>query len=127
MSNPFHYIASITHQKNDMMVDEDGEKGYSPFMTNRGLSYFQDTVLLANEMNRMSHLDNKLQYDFLRHAVRSKKRFSKWAKKSTSDDIEVIKEYYGYTDEKAYAVVDLISDATLVEMKQRISKGGKTK
>jgi hypothetical protein len=127
MSNPFHYIASITHQKNDMMTDEDGEKGYSPFMTNRGLSYFQDTVLLANEMNRMSHLDNKLQYDFLRHAVRSKKRFSKWAKKSTSDDIEIIKEYYGYTDEKAYAVVDLISDATLAEMKQRISKGGKTK
>ena len=125
--NPFHYIASITHQKNDMMTDEDGEKGYSPFLTNRGLSYFQDTVLLANEMNRMSHLDNKLQYDFLRHAVRSKKRFSKWAKKSTSDDIEIIKEYYGYTDEKAHAVVDLISDATLAEMKQRISKGGKTK
>ena len=125
MSNPFHYIASITHQKNDMMTDEDGEKGYSPFMTNRGLSYFQDTVLLANEMNRMSHLDNKLQYDFLRHAVRSKKRFSKWAKKSTSDKIDVIKEYYGYTDEKAYAVVDLISDAQLEEMKERLFKGGK--
>ena len=127
MSNPFHYIASITHQKNDMMTDEDGEKGYSPFMTNRGLSYFQDTVLLANEMNRMSHLDNKLQYDFLRHAVRSKKRFSKWAKKSTSDKIDVIKEYYGYTDEKAYAVVDLISDTQLEEMKERLFKGGKKK
>lgn len=127
MSNPFHYIASITHQKNDMMTDEDGEKGYSPFMTNRGLSYFQDTVLLANEMNRMSHLDNKLQYDFLRHAVRSKKRFSKWAKKSTSDKIDVIKEYYGYSDEKAYAVVDLISDTQLEEMKGRLSKGGKKK
>ena len=127
MSNPFEYIASITHKKNDMMTDEDGEKGYSPFMTNRGLSYFQDTVLLANEMNRMSHLDNKLQYDFLRHAVRSKKRFSKWAKKSTSDKIEVIKEYYGYTDEKAYAVADLISDAQLEEMKERLFKGGKKK
>ena len=127
MSNPFEYIASITHKKNDMMTDEDGEKGYSPFMTNRGLSYFQDTVLLANEMNRMSHLDNKLQYDFLRHAVRSKKRFSKWAKKSTSDKIDVIKEYYGYTDEKAYAVVDLIGDVQLEEMKERLSKGGKKK
>jgi len=125
--NPFDFVNSINHKKNDMMIDEDTEKGYSPFLINRSLSYFQDTVLLANEMNRMSHLDNKLQYDFLRHAVRSKKRFSKWAKKSTSDDIEIIKEYYGYTDEKAYAVVDLISDATLVEMKQRISKGGKTK
>ena len=125
--NPFDFVNSINHKKNDMMIDEDTEKGYSPFLINRSLSYFQDTVLLANEMNRMSHLDNKLQYDFLRHAVRSKKRFSKWAKKSTSDDIEIIKEYYGYTDEKAYAVVDLISDATLAEMKQRISKGGKTK
>ena len=123
--NPFHYIASITHQKKDLMVDDDAEKAYSPFLTNRGLSYFQDTVLLANEMNRASHIDNRMQYDFLRTAVRSRKRFSKWAKKSVPAKVEVIKEYYGYSDAKAEAVQDLISDETIKEMKSVLSKGGK--
>ena len=123
--NPFHYISSITHQKNDLMVDDDAEKAYSPFMVNRGLSYFQDTVLLANEMNRASHVDHRLQYDFLRTAVRSRKRFSKWAKKHTPAKIEVIKEYYGYSDAKAEAVEDLISDESIKQMKSVLSKGGK--
>ena len=127
MSNPFEYIASITHKKNDMMIDEDGEKGYSPFMVNRGLSQFQDCVLLANEMNMNSHLDSKLQYDFLRTAVRSRKRFSKWAKKVVPAKIEVIKEYYGYSDAKAESIADLISDDDIKHMKSVLSKGGKTK
>jgi len=125
--NPFDYIASITHKKEDIMIGDDEEKAYSPFMTNRGLSYFQDTVLLANEMNTSSHLDHRMQYDFLRTAVRSRKRFSKWMKKTTPAKIEVIKEYYGYSDAKAEAVADLISDDTLAEMKHTIRKGGKTK
>ncbi len=109
------------------MVDEDTEKGYNPFMTNRGLSYFEDTVLFANEMNRASHLDNRLQYDFLRQGIRQRKRFSKWMKKETDDKIEVIKEYYGYSNDKAYAVIDLISDEMFDRMKKTISKGGKAK
>ena len=125
--NPFQYLASITHKKDDLMVDEETEKGYSPFMINRGLSYYQDTVLLANEMNRAGHIDHRLQYDFLRTAIRPRKRFSKWMKKTVPAKIDVIKEYYGYTDEKAYAVVDLISDTQLEEMKERLSKGGKKK
>ena len=125
--NPFDYIASITHKKTDLMTDEDGEKGYSSFMTNRGLSYFHDTVLLANEMNRASHIDNKLQYDFLRHAVRSKKRFSKWAKKTKSDKIDTIKEYYGYSDSKATSIADLVTDDMITEMKQTLSQGGPKK
>lgn len=123
--NPFHYIASITHTKKDLMVDEDAEKAYSPFMINRGLSYFQDTVLLANEMNRASHVDHRMQYDFLRTAIRSRKRFSKWAKKTTPANIEVIKEYYGYSDAKAQSVEDLISDDDIKAMKSVLSQGGK--
>jgi hypothetical protein len=123
--NPFDYIASITHKKTDLMVDEETEKAYSSFMVNRGLSYFSDTVLLANEMNRSNHIDKRLQYDFLRHAVRSKKRFSKWAKKSKSDKIDIIKEYYGYSDSKATSVADLVTDDMLDHMKKVLSKGGK--
>ncbi len=123
--NPFEYLNSINHKKNNLMVDEDTEKGYAPFMINRGLSYFQDTVLFANEMNTRSHIDNRLQYDFLREGIRSKKRFSKWIKKTSPASIETIKEYYGYSDAKAEAIVDMVSSEDLKAMKKHLSKGGK--
>jgi len=109
------------------MIDDEAEKGYSQFMIGRGLSQFQDCVLLANEMNISPGVDNRMHYDFLRTAVRSRKRFSKWAKKDTPARIEVIKEYYGYSDEKAQSVSDLISDDDIKQMKSYLSKGGKTK
>ncbi len=123
--NPFQYIASISNTKKDLMVDEEAENGYSPFMVNRGLSYYQDTVLFANEMNRSTHLDHRLQYDFLREGIRARKRFSKWAKKSVPARIEVIKEYYGYSDAKAESIADLVSDEDIDAMKKYLSKGGK--
>ena len=92
--NPFQYIASINNTKKDLMTDDVAEKEYSPFMINRGLSYFSDTVMLANEMNRASHIDHRMQYDFLRLAIRPRKRFSKWMKKTVPARIETIKEYY---------------------------------
>ena len=122
--NPFEFLNSITYNKQDLMVDEETEKAYNSFLVNRGLSYFQDTVLLANEMNRNHHLDEKLQYDFLRNIVRKRKRFSKWAKKDTVDSIEVIKEYYGYSNSKAESVADLISPEQLDYMRSKLSKGG---
>jgi len=125
--NPFDYVNSINHSKKDLMIGEDEEKAYPPFLVNRSLSYFQDTVLLANEMNKCAHIDNRMQYDFLKTAVRPRKRFSKWHKKTSSDRIDIIKAYYGYSDAKAQAISDLISEATLKEMKERLSKGGKTK
>ena len=123
--NPFQYIASITHTKQDLMVGDEEEKAYSQFMVTRGLSYFQDTVLLANEMNIAPGIDSRMHYDFLRTAVRPRKRFSKWMKKTVPAKIEVIKEYYGYSDVKAEAVADLISDDDIKEMKSRLSQGGK--
>ena len=125
--NPFQYIASINNTKKDLMVDDAAEKAYSPFMVNRGLSYFQDTVLLANEMNRASHIDHRMQYDFLRIAIRKRKRFSRWMKKTSHARIEVIKEYYGYSDAKAEAISDMIGDDDIKEMQAYLSKGGKTR
>ena len=125
--NPFDYLNSINHKKDDIMIDDEAEKGYSPFMCNRGLSYFQDTVLLANEMNLNSHLDHRLQYDFLRTAIRSRKRFSKWMKKTVPSKNEVIKEYYGYSDAKAESVADLISDEDIKHMASVLSTGGNKK
>ena len=123
--NPFQYIASINNTKKDLMVDDEAEKAYTPFIVNRGLSYFSDTVLLANEMNRAGHIDNRMQYDFLRLAIRPRKRFSKWMKKTVPVRMETIKEYYGYSDAKAEAISDLISDDDIKAMKDVLSKGGK--
>ena len=123
--NPFQYIASINNTKKDLMVDEEAEKAYGQFMVARGLSYFQDTVLFANEMNVVPGIDNRMHYDFLRLAIRPRKRFSKWMKKTVPARIETIKEYYGYSDAKAEAISDLISDDDIKAMKNVLSKGGK--
>ena len=73
--NPFEYVNSINYSKKDIMVDDIAEKGYNSFMVNRSLSYFQDTVLMANEMNKNHQIDKRLQFDFLINIVRKRKRF----------------------------------------------------
>ena len=123
--NFFDYLNSINYSKKDIMVDDIAEDEYNPFMVNRGLSYFQDTVLYANEMNRYHHLDNRLQFDFLINIVRKRKRFSKWIKSTNPDTLNVVKEYYGYSDEKAKQVLPLLSSDNIKEMKTRVFKGGK--
>lgn len=109
------------------MEDEEDEKAYVPFVVNRTLSYFSDSVLLANEMNRLSFLDNKLQYSFLINTIRRRKRFSKWAKYSPSNDLEVVKEYYGYNDELAHQALKLLSEEQINLLKEKVSKGGRRK
>ena len=125
MTKPFDFINSINFGNKDIMVDADAEKVYNSFLTNRGLSYFEDTVLLANEMNRYHQLDSRMQYDFLRTAVRKRKRFGKWMKPEQNADVETVMEHYNYSREKAEAVMDLISPDSIKKM--RSLKGGKTK
>ena len=124
--NPFEYVNSINNTKQDIMVDEVAEKSYNDFMVNRSLSYFQDTVGIANVMNQYHHLDKKLQYHFLINIVRKRKRFSKWIKPETESDIEVVKEYYGYSNEKARQVLPLLSPEQITIIKQKVNKGGRT-
>lgn len=122
--SPFDYANSINYTKEDILDPLDESK-YPAFMVNRSLSYFQDTVMLANEMNRDHHIDPRLQFDFLRQTIRKRKRFSKWAKKDKIDNLELIKEYYNYSNAKAESIVDLIDDEQIAHMKQKLSKGGK--
>ena len=109
------------------MVDDITEKAYPAFMVNRSLSYFSDTVGLANVMNQYHHLDKKLQYHFLINIVRKRKRFSKWIKPDLDSDIEVVKEYYGYSNEKARQVHNLLTSEQINELRKRVSKGGTRK
>jgi hypothetical protein len=94
-------------------------------MINRGLGYFYDTVALANVMNQYHNIDKKLQYHFFINTVRKRKRFSKWNKPETHSDIEVIKEYYGYSNDKARQVLSLISPEQIKIIKEKVSKGGR--
>ena len=123
--NPFDFLNDINYGKNNIMVDDLTEKAYNPFMVNRGLSYFNDTVLMANEMNLNAHLDNRLQFDFLINIVRKKKRFSKWMKPETGSDVEVVKEYYGYSNEKAKQALTLLTSEQINELKKKVFKGGR--
>lgn len=109
------------------MPDDITEKAYPAFMVNRALSYFNDTVLYANEMNVNHHIDNKLQYHFLINIIRKKKRFSKWLKPQEVNNLEIIKEYYGYSNEKAKSVLQLFNNEQIEILKQGIYKGGKRK
>ena len=122
---PFDYLNAINTSKRDIMVDDLAEKDYNSFMVNRGLSYFYDTVLLANEMNRHHHIDSRLKFDFLINIVRKQKRFSKWLKATKTDDLETVKEYYGYSNEKARQVLTLLSPEHINELKRKVTTGGR--
>ena len=119
--SPFEFIKSISSSKKDIM---ENEKDYNAFMINRGLSYFPDTVIYANEMNKFHHLDSRLQYSFLINIVRKRNRFSKWNKSIESDNISAIKEYYNYSNEKARDVLPLLSNESLKIIRGRINHGG---
>ena len=123
--NHFDYLNSINDTKKDIMIDDLGEKDYNAFMVNRGLSYYNDTVIYANEMNKHAHADSRMQYDFLRTIIRKRKRFSKWNKADKSADIEIIKEYYGYSNEKAKVALQILSNDQIKTIKDSLSKGGR--
>ena len=107
------------------MQSPEDEKAYNSFMVNRSLSYFSDTTLLANEMNRYHHLDSRLQYQFLINIVRKRKRFSKWVKPELENDLESVKEYYGYSNEKARQILPLLSPSQIETIKEKVNKGGR--
>jgi len=124
--SPFDFLKSINDTKINLIdMDESNIKSYNGFMVNRSLSYFSDTVILSNEMNRLHHLDAKMQYDFLINIVRKKKRFSKWDKPEQRADIECIKEYFGYSEEKAKQVIGLLTESQIKTIKLKVAKGGR--
>ena len=123
--NPFEFVNAINYTKKNIMIDDITEKAYAPYMINRQLSYFPDTVLAANEMNRNHHLDNRLQFDFFINIIRKRKRFSKWYKPETISDLDAVKKYYGYSNEKARQVLTLLSPEHINELKRKVTTGGR--
>ena len=121
------YLNSINVTKENLMDSDDPmwEKKYSSFIINKCLAPFSDTIMLVNEMNMRHHLDNKLQYDFLLNTIRSKKRFAPWVKADKLKDLEYVKEYYGYSNQKAKAALKILDNEQITTIKNSLNKGGR--
>ena len=123
---PFDFVNSITFDKKDLFEDPQAQKDYVPFIVNRALSYFPDTVLYANEMNINNLAPKEWQFDFLRASISKQRRFAKWAKKEiASDTVALVSEYYKYSLAKAMEVLPLLSPEQLEYIKQQMDKGGR--
>ena len=124
-TNPFDFVKSVSSDKKDIMVDEIEEKSYAPFLTNKALSYHQDSVFFSNEMNIRHSTENRLQYLFFLNTLRKRQRFSQWQKPYVSKKLDVIKEYYQISTKQAKDYMSILSDSDVRKMKKRMKTGGK--
>ena len=126
--NPFDFVTDINLGKKDIITNsanpELAERTYNPYLTNKSLSYFQDTVHYANEMNMHGDLNHKMQYSFLLNIVRKRKRFSKWHKTIDDENLQAVIDYYGYSVKKAKEALKILSNEQLSTIKLKLSKGG---
>lgn len=125
--NVFDFVNSINQTKVDLFDDPQAEKDYVPFIVNRALSYFPDTVLYANEMNFNGTAPKQWQFDFLLSAVPKRKRFSKWHKKQVpTEDLAAVQSFYKYSMAKALEAIQILSKDDIEYIKQLMDKGGRT-
>ena len=122
----FDFLNAINYKKNDIIRDDpQSVKEYEPYRINKFLSQNVDSILYVNEMNSRPHCDVELQFDYFINSLRERKRKAqKWHVSESFNDIEVVKEYYGYSDAKAKIALSIISDNELEYIKQRLYKGG---
>ena len=119
------YLYSINQSKKNILDDDpDAARKYPAYVVTRCLSSFTDTVLYANEMNKNSHLPPKMQYYFFINSVKPRKRFSPWARKDSIDYLDVVKEYYGYNDDKALQALRILTKDQLDKISYLLRKGG---
>ena len=120
------WLNSINLTKKNL-IDEDPslEKEYNPYIVNRIYSGHLDSVLFSNEMNKYSFLPKKIQYDFYLNSLRSKKRFSPWLRKDKIKDLDYVKRYYGYSNEKAQQALKILTKEQLNFIRLKFETGGK--
>lgn len=123
------YLNAINVNKEPLLDESESytKQSYPPFVVTRCLSYFPDTLFAANEMNSRPHLDSKMHFDFLRGAVRPRKRFSKWLKREEDARVSALVEYYGFSSRKAREALVVLSEAEVEWILEQTRKGGKGK
>ena len=119
------WLNSINFNKQNLIEEDPSTiKDYAPYIINRCLSGNIDSILFANEMNKYSFLDKDMQYSFYLNTLRKKKRFSPWLRKDKVTDLEIIKQYYGYSNEKASNALKILTPEQIKFIKQRLDTGG---
>mgnify|MGYP001433709401 FL=1 len=118
------WLNSINFTKENLIEDPSEIKNYPPYIINRCLSGHLDCIMFANEMNKYSFLDKDMQYSFYLNTLRKKKRFSPWLRKEKVTDLEIIKQYYGYSNEKASNALKILTPEQIKFIKQRLDTGG---
>ena len=119
------WLNSINFSKKNLMEEDPSlKKEYSPYIINRCLSGHIDCILFVNELNKYSNLDKDMQYSFLLNTLRKKKRFSPWLRKDSVKDLECVKQYYGYSNEKASQALKILRNDQINWIKQRLDTGG---
>ena len=118
------WLNSINLSKENLIEDLSNIKDYPPYIVNRSLSGHIDCIMYANEMNINHHLDKDMQYSFYINSLRKRKRYSPWIKKDKIEDLESVKSYYGYSNEKAQQALKVLSKDQLNFIKQRFETGG---
>ena len=123
------YLNAINVNKEPLLDESEAytKQSYPPFVVTRCLSYFPDTLFAANEMNTRPHLDSKMHFDFLRGAVRPRKRFSKWLKREEDARVAALVEYYGFSSRKAREALLVLDEAQVEHVLEQTRKGGKGK
>ena len=120
------WLNSINTGKNNLIDEDiDLEKKYPSYIVNRCLSGHIDAVMFANEMNKHPNLAKKLQYDFFLNSLRKRKRYSPWLRKEQIENLELVKQYYGYSNEKAKQVLHILTREQLSFIRDRLDTGGK--
>ena len=121
------YLKAINTSKEKLMDGEDEmwEKKYPPYIINKCLAPFQDTIFLVNEMNMNHQADKKLQFDFLLNTLRTRQRYTPWLKAKKEKHLECVKEYYGYSNEKAKSALSILNDEQIKTIMNSLDKGGK--
>jgi len=123
--NPFDYVNAILYTKKDVMQENSNERDYSPFLTNRALSYHRDSIFAAQQLNLIPGIDNHLQFRYLINTIRPMKRDKKqWAKKKENNDIDAVIEYFGYDYKQALLAISILSKDQLKQIKRKLEKGG---
>jgi len=123
----FDFLNAINTTKKDLLKEDPlSEKEYVPFMINRGLSYFPDTIMYANEINKHAGIPKNWQFDFYRIGIPARKRFSKWSKKDqNSEDIQLVMNVYNYSAEKAARALEILTEEQVTTLRESNSKGGR--
>ena len=120
------WLNSINTNKNNLIDEDiDSEKKYPSYIINRCLSGHIDAVMFENEMNKHPNLAKKLQYDFFLNSLRKRKRYSPWLRKEQIENLELVKKYYGYSNEKAKQVLHILTREQLSFIRDRLETGGK--